>query len=79
MSTPKEFYEKLSQSEPCIMPAPALPIKIGPQDIIAARLLLWLSSQMPADATQGDLDDVLDSAKWWSMFFGSAFAAKKEA
>jgi hypothetical protein len=34
---------------------------------------------MPADATQGDLDDVLDSAKWWSMFFGSAFSATVDA
>lgn len=78
--TPREFYQSLAQSdlaqsEPHIVPVPSLPIKIGPQDIIAARLLLWLEKQMPEDATQGDLDDVLDAAKWWNTFFDSAFAA----
>lgn len=80
MTTPREFYQSLAQSDlaqsdPRIVPVPSLPIKIGPQDIIAARLLLWLERQMPEDATQGDLDDVLDAAKWWTTFFGSAFAA----
>lgn len=78
MTTPKEFYESLAQVEPCIIPVPSLPIKIGQQDIMAARLLLWLYSQMSPDSTQGDIDDVLDAAKWWCVFFAAAHTAKMQ-
>ncbi len=40
--------------------------QINKQDAMAAKLLLWLVEQMPDDATVGEMDDVLDAAKFWS-------------
>jgi len=74
--TPKEFYQLLSESEPKIMKVPPVPIKIGESDILAAKMLLWLNEQMPENATQGDYENVLDSAKWWFVFWGSAHMAQ---
>lgn len=48
-----------------------LRLKINEHDALAARLLNWLGEQLPEDATQGDLEDVLDSARWWAVFLGS--------
>lgn len=77
--TANEFYRKLASLEsPAYMPAPQVPLKLGEQDIMAAKLLLWLQEQLPDNATLGDLEDVLDAAKFWSVFFGAAFTAKEE-
>lgn len=68
----KEFYERLSQVDSPRMlrlaPGP-LSLRVGEADALAAKLLLWLEGQMPDDATFGDLDDVLDAAKWWTTFW----------
>ena len=45
-------------------------IRLSAKDAIAARLLLWLMDEYP-DMTQGELDDVLDNAKFWTMYYGS--------
>lgn len=73
--TPKQFYERLALGVPVsavitLSPGP-IALRIGKQDEIAARLLLWLVEQMPEDATCGELDDVLDAAKYWSTFWAS--------
>ena len=70
----KDFYENLSQvtasTELTLSPGPVT-LKVNAQDALAARLLLWLEQEMPPDATQGDLDDVLDAAKWWATFWAA--------
>ena len=70
----KDFYEGLSQvtasTELTLSPGPVT-LKVNAQDALAARLLLWLEQEMPPDATQGDLDDVLDAAKWWATFWAA--------
>ena len=70
----RTFCEKLSEVNGpqtlTLTPGPAV-FRVGKQDGMAARLLLWLVANLPADATQGDLDDVLDAAKWWSTFWAS--------
>lgn len=67
----KDFYEGLSRltasTELTLSPGPVT-LKVNVQDALAARLLLWLEQEMSPDATQGDLDDVLDAAKWWATF-----------
>lgn len=73
--TPEAFYKRLAQGvDPnsliTLSPGP-IRLRIGPQDALAAKLLLWLVEQMPEDATQGDMDDVLESARYWSMFWAS--------
>lgn len=74
--SPKQFYELMGSGKllQAIMPPPT-PIQIGEADVMAAKLLNWLHDEMPEDATQGDLDDVLDAAKWWSTFWGAAHNA----
>ncbi|MCB0054986.1 MAG: hypothetical protein KDE24_36155 [Caldilinea sp.] len=72
--TPREFYEFLAKRETTGVIGfgeAAVSLRVGPQDAMAARLLLWLEETMPEDATQGDLDKVLDAAKWWSTFWAS--------
>lgn len=76
MATPKEIYELLAESKPSTVTLPACSIRINESDSMAAKLLLWLYENMPEDATQGDLSDVLDSAKWWSLFFAAATEGK---
>lgn len=71
--TPREFYEELThaqQGDAVRLDIDAR-LKVGAADAMAARLLLWLEEAMPEDATQGDLDNVLDAAKWWSTFWAS--------
>ena len=73
--TPKEFISYLAKANPgTIDHIPPAPIKIGMGDINAAKLILWLYAEFP-DATQGDFDDMLDAAKWWTTLFGSMFSA----
>ena len=72
--TPREFYQWLAEREATGVIGfgeAAISLRAGPQDVMAARLLLWLESEMPENATQGDLDNVLDAAKWWSTFWAS--------
>lgn len=74
--TPQEFYQRIAGKviEPHsvlkLSPGPVA-LQIGPQDALAAKLILWLVEQMPEDATQGFLEDVLDSAKFWAVFWSS--------
>lgn len=73
--TAQQFYEWMagvSDGQNLTLP---LPIGIGPHDAMAARLILWLVEQMPEDANQGDIERVLDSAKFWVMFWASAYLA----
>lgn len=72
--TPREFYEFLASTSATgtiDFGEAAISLRVGPQDAMAARLLLWLVEAMPEDATIGDLDKVLDAAKWWSTFWAS--------
>ena len=45
-------------------------IRTGPADARAADILCWCSEKWP-DITQGELDDALLSALWWSMTFAA--------
>lgn len=72
--TPQEFYEWMKNAPQGNITLP-VPIRLGSRDAMAARLLLWLFEEMPENSTQGDLEDILDTAKWWSIFWGSAFKA----
>lgn len=78
--TANEFFKVLAGKrgdiaedggELTLSPGPII-LKIGPQDIRAARLLLWMQEELlPEDATYGDMEDVLDAAKWWGTFWAS--------
>ena len=72
--TPGDFYEKLKQvrgtEDLTLSPGP-LTVRVNQHDATAAALLLWLYHEMPDDATQGDLIEVLDSARWWAGFWAS--------
>lgn len=75
--TANEFLELLASyklGESVTLP---VPIKIGEHDCLAAQLILWLIEQLPEDATQGDIEDVLDMAKWWAIYWGSAYTLSK--
>jgi len=72
--TPIDFYEKLRQvteTENLTLSPGPLTIRVNQHDAMAATLLLWLYQEMPEDATQGDLIEVLDSAKWWASFWAA--------
>lgn len=72
--TPSDFYEQLKQvtetEDFTLSPGP-LTIRVNQHDATAASLLLWLYQEMPDDATQGDLVEVLDSARWWAGFWAA--------
>lgn len=68
--TSKLYLENLSKQTLGEISLPDLPISVGKSDIMAAKLLLWLDEQMP-NAIQIELDEVLNSAKWWSTYWAS--------
>ena len=51
-------------------------IAIGKSDARAAAVLLWIENEWP-DITQGETDDLLNAAIWWSVFFGAADKANQ--
>jgi len=71
---PKDFYELLADleedAEMSLSPGPVI-MKVSKHDGTAARLILWLETQMLEDATIGDLLDVLDAARWWVVLWSS--------
>ncbi len=71
--TQKEFYEFLATATGTgtLDFGDSIQLRIGPQDALAAKLLLWLADVMPDDATLGQMDDALDAAKWWMTLFAS--------
>ena len=74
--TPIEFYQQLAQvKRPGVIDLP-VPIQLGKDDVMAARMLLWLFEEMDDDATHEDRDNVLDAAKWWVIFWDSAHLAE---
>jgi tryptophan synthase alpha subunit len=77
--TLREFYQRLSEAQDLsvITVDVPIPLVIGKPDGMAAKLLLRLVDQMPPDATQGDLEDVLDAARWWSTFLMSMQYAER--
>lgn len=72
--TPNQFFAKLSETTKSQSFEMKVELQINTHDAMAARLLIWLQEQMP-DATTGDLEDVLDAAKWWSVLFASMHTA----
>lgn len=72
--TPNEYLQELLKvngpAEAMLSPGP-FKIRVSKDDAIAARLIMWLLDQSPDDVTYGQLEDVLDSAKWWLMFFAA--------
>lgn len=74
--TANEFFRQLSEMGDeieadkvlTISPGP-IELYIGKQDVLAAKLTLWIEEQLPEDATFGDLEDVLLAALWWSHFW----------
>ena len=73
--TPKAFYEWMVKQRPIRQQVEMAPgpfaIHMGPADVRAAALLLWLGETLPADTTASELHDILDAAKWWSTFWDS--------
>jgi hypothetical protein len=49
---------------------PELSLKVGLSDKVAADLLAWMSEQYPRLSREETLD-ILRSAEWWVIFFGS--------
>lgn len=76
--TIKEFYQAMAEAKPHMTSMPPIKIGIGPADIMAAKLLIWLHEQLSDDTTWGDLEDILDAAKWWVVFWASATTATKK-
>lgn len=79
--TPNDFYRQLATMQPQhlelkLSPGP-LCMKIGPADIHAAQLILWLEKQMPETTTFGEMNDTLDAAKWWFTFWHGLSKEKK--
>lgn len=73
--TANEFFHQLSTITQSRRFTPPIDIQVGPHDALAAKLLLWLQEQMADNATEGDLEDVLDAAKWWTVLFASMYKA----
>lgn len=70
--TQKEFYQQLAT----LTERELLTLHPGPfafvgtrADALAAKLLLWLFDQLPEEATQGDVEEILGMALWWVQFF----------
>ena len=79
MSTPLEFYQKLQNMEPgtiTMSPGP-FRIGIGPADAMAAKLILWLLEQLPDDVTTGNFLEVLDCARWWTVYWAGVHDAEQ--
>lgn len=47
-------------------------IKVGKNDVLAARILLWLEEQ-DENQTVGDVIDILNAAQWWHTLFSSIY------
>lgn len=74
--TPNEFYQKMTMIDnESIMTMPQVPIAVNRFDGIAADLMLWIENKYP-DLTQGELEYVLDCAKFWAVFWAAAWKAK---
>lgn len=70
--TPLEFFQALQQGQlGDSSPLPAANIKLGAADQMAAEVLLYLYGRLPDETTQGQLEDILDSAKFWAVFWGA--------
>ena len=83
--TPKEFWQQIATLETkeiiTLAPKPGgqpLTMLASEADMWAAKLMLWLIEQLPAETTQGELEDILDMAKWWAQFWHMTYQAKKE-
>lgn len=75
--TPQEFFQRMAgmpENETAQIKLP-MPIEINHTDIWAAKMILWLAEQKP-DITLGEVEAILDSARWWSVFWASALEAK---
>ncbi len=71
--TPNNFLKQMAAMPPTpglltIYPGPVR-MNVGPADMEAAKLILWLLEQLPDEATYGQVDDILDAAKWWMAFW----------
>lgn len=70
---PADFLTWLKESEEdgivTLSPGP-FKCKIGAQDRIAAKMLLWLQGEYPA-LTIGDTEGILTTALWWVIFWAS--------
>lgn len=75
--TPREFYQQISEVDErtriTLAPGP-LEMIASREDGLAGRLVLWILQEMP-DLTQGELEEVLQTALWWSRFWACMYAA----
>jgi hypothetical protein len=77
--TPKEFLNQISNiKEPTVITLKPGPISltVNLSDGMAARLIMWLMENMPEDTTEGQMENVIDAAKWWLVFWASAVEVK---
>lgn len=79
--TPQEFYEQMASVKEkeyfTLLPGP-ITLIATPVDALAARLIIWLVKEMPEGATQGDFEEVLTMALWWSQFWNMVHEAEKQ-
>lgn len=71
--TPQEVLEQLKRGGQ-FQYVIGHPVAIGPADAKAAALLLWVAERWP-EMKQGELDEVLVAALWWSNTFGAMHKA----
>ena len=73
--TPRDFFELMQSGNMKKEISLPFPLELGTSDILAAELILWLIDKMP-EGTIGDINNVLDSAKFWHIYWSSVFYAK---
>lgn len=72
-----ELYGQLAEiKESAIITVPVQKLWVGEFDGIAGELLLWIINRIP-NATQGDVEEVLAAATWWSTYTASIAAAEQ--
>ena len=52
-------------------------VEIADADLLASEILLFISDKYP-DKTIGQLEDALDMARWWLIFFASTNLSEKD-
>jgi len=74
MTSANEFLHHLASQGPDfkgslkLAPGP-LVMKVAQDDVIAAKLLLWLADVLPEGATVGDVELAMSAAQWWHQFW----------
>ena len=74
----KHLKEVTEATTLTLAPGP-LVIRVNTRDAMAARLIEWLTNQLPDDATLGEFLNILAAAEWWTTFWSSLENGKTES